>query len=126
MSLVRSGTLVTLAVVAAIADPSATAARRAYVVTAKTVSEARHAVDAVGGAVTGDLPIITAVAARLTEELRTALLHSQPGTRLFPDSAVKLAAVVTSPAPPAKNRDNNKTASWSNNDGDHLWATNWV
>jgi subtilisin family serine protease len=96
-----------------------------YIVEAISSTAARNAVVSAGGEVTSDLPIIEAVAARLTHAQRTALAQDRQ-LRIVPDSQVRLAAASVTAAPTSNVRDNFQTASWNNNDGDHLWATPWV
>src|SRR5947208_2283492 len=63
-----------------------------YIIESETSLAARNAVGSVHGIVTSDLPIINAVAARLTEGQRAALARSYPRLRVYPDAQVQLAA----------------------------------
>jgi subtilisin family serine protease len=81
---------------------------------------AHRAVEAVGGRVTAELPIIDAVVAQLTQRQRQRLA-AQPGIRsLFADAPVELKADR------ANVRDNFDRVQWNNNDGRHRWATPWI
>ena len=81
---------------------------------------ARRAVESVGGRVTGDLPIIDAVAAQLTQRQRERLAAKANIRGVFKDETVELKSDR------ANVRDNFERVQWNNNDGRHRWATPWV
>jgi serine protease AprX len=81
---------------------------------------ARGAVEAVGGRVTTDLPIIDAVAAQLTLRQRQRLTNHRNIRRVSADAPVELKSER------ANVRDNFDRVQWNNNDGRHRWATSWT
>jgi len=96
------------------------AVQRTHIVRAASFAAARAAVEAVGGEVTHELPIIDSVTARLTLAQRKRLA-ARPGiASVFEDAPVKLASLTSNV------RDNFNQVSWTNNDGTHRWATAWV
>lgn len=81
---------------------------------------ARDAVEAVGGRVTTELPIINAVAAQLTDQQRKQLVALANIRSVFADAPLELQSDR------ANVRDNFDRVQWNNNDGRHRWSTSWV
>lgn len=81
---------------------------------------ARGAVEAAGGHVTAELPLIDAVAAQLTQRQRQRLAAHTGIRSVFADAPVELKSSQSNV------RDNFDRAQWNNNDGQHRWATSWT
>lgn len=102
--------------------PAAAAQSGSFIVEARRggALTAQRAVEAVGGQVTTDLPVIDAVAARLTPEQRQRLAANSAIRSVFEDVAVELTSSR------ANVRDNFDRVQWNNNDGQHRWSTSWT
>lgn len=103
-------------------QPSTEAQSDNFIVEARRggVLAARRAIEAVGGRVTIELPVIDAVAAQLTPTQQQRLAANNAIRSVFEDVAVEL----TSSRPNV--RDNFDRAQWNNNDGQHRWSTSWA
>ncbi len=80
------------------ANAGAQPPRSGYIVEAAAAADAARAVRAVGGQVTGELPIINGVSALLSAD-QVARLSNTEGTQLFADFPVKTQSTSTAPLP---------------------------
>jgi serine protease AprX len=105
-----------------VSRPPAAAVTASFIVEASSggAVAARHAVETVGGRVTGDLPIIDAVAAQLTDGQRQQLATQRNIRRVSADAPIELKSDR------ANVRDNFDRVQWNNNDGRHRWSTAWT
>lgn len=101
---------------------SAVAETSSFIVEAKSggALAAHRAVEAAGGHVTAELPLIDAVAAKLTQRQRQRLAAHTGIRSVFADAPVELQSILSNV------RDNFDRAQWNNDDGQHRWATGWM
>lgn len=105
-----------------VAASAASAGTASFIVEANRggTASARRAVEAAGGRVTTELPIIDAVAARLTAAQRERLARQRNIRSVAVDAPVELESERASV------RDNFDSAKWDNNDGRHRWTGAWL
>ncbi len=100
----------------------ASAETNSFIVEARRggAAAANTAVEAAGGRVTAELPLIDAVVARLTQRQRRLLAAHTDIRSVFADAPVELKSSRSNV------RDNFDRVQWNNNDGQHRWATSWT